>query len=802
MSSEYTRTGARRSGDDYQDIIALDVMVDMLEHPKRYQWLRVEADNYGALDDVVALRIDGGYVVKQVKFAVNPEENTLDWEYLLDQKKGRKGNPLPSLLRKWSSSLEKIVTDHNLHEASLVTNRQASIQIKSLISSEGILDFAGINDTEIRKTIIDQIGDEDKAKNFFANFHFYLDRAGIATYEEGVQKRFHLLGGQSEGWLSLKDTLRFWVRSRNDPQPEGLINLEHIKRASLWNQLKQMPQNFEVPHDFILPDNEFYKQFQEEIVSGKQNCFVLYASPGVGKSTFLSYLCQDLKEENIPVIRHHYFLSLRDRTPGRLEHEKIAASLMGEMMHDYQEALGKLATNNPDPADFFKWVEACGSFYISQNKHLVIVIDGLDHVWKEQRSTENLDKLFEHLLSPPEGIVVVIGTQPIDDEYLPSRLRQVIPRDQWTELPLLDKPAVKEWLKFHENELNLPSDDYARKNTLERLSGAFFEKSGGHPLHLKYTLRTLIELDMLVTEQNILNLPGCSHHDIISYYNELWTTLTEQSRLILHLFAVTKFPWPPSGIVDCTDPDGQNLAQVNTDLKQIRHLMSYGHFGLQPFHTSLLEFIKNHQDHQNYAQRLKESVLKWLQTKAPPYWKWAYEWQVQFELGDPGPLINGITRNWCIESIAKRYPWREANQLLRLGVKSVLDAGNIVELVRIGLLRGYYNTVYEFRDEIVKELLLPQLILNEDDFLTKGLFDNLDSLSRTEIVQLAEHEKKRGNNNIVRKCFEELNGRLKRPQDDRRHVDRDWEIEVGPMIKTAALGVCPSNNCTVFNGMV
>ena len=789
MSSEHTRTGARRSGDDYQDITALEVMVEMLEHPDRYEWIQVEADDYGALDDVVALRTDGTYVVKQVKFAVNPEEDTLGWEYLLGQKKGKNGNPLPSLLQKWSSSLEKILTDHNLHEASLVTNRQASTQIQSLLSPEGILDFEKLSDPEIKEKIIQQIGDKNKARNFFINFNFIMDKSDIETYEKSIQRRFYLLGGRSEGWLNLKDTLRSWIRIRNEPPPEGQICIEHIQRASLWNQLKPMPQNFEIPQDYIIPDSEFYEQLKKDVVSGTQNCFVLYASPGVGKSTFLSYLCQDLENERIPVIRHHYFLSLRDRTPDRLEHDKIAKSLMSEMMHEYQEALGNLAASNPEPSDLHKWVEACGSFFKSQSKHLVIVIDGLDHVWREQQSVENLNKLFEHLLSPPEGIVVVFGTQPLDDRYLPSLLQQVAPRNQWIELPLLDKTAVKEWLKFHKKELDLPREDYAQENIFDRLSEAFFKKSEGHPLHLKYTLRTLIESDMLVTEQNILSLPGCSHHDIISYYNKLWLTLTEQSRQILHLFAVTNFSWPPSGIIDCIDPDGQNLAQVNTDLKCIRHLMSYGHLGLEPFHTSLLGFISNHEDHQNYAQKLKESVLKWLETKAPSYWKWAYEWQMQSELGNPESLITGITRNWCVESITKRYPWKEANQLLALGVKSVLDVGSLVELVRIGLLRWYYDIVYDYRDEIIKELFLPQLILNEDDFLINWLFDNLKLLPSVEIVQLAEREKKQGNNDIVEKCFEELNGRLNKPQHDRRYVNRNWGEEVGPMIKTAALAV-------------
>lgn len=788
-NSTHTRTGSRRSGDDYQDVMALEVMIEMLEHPDRYEWIQVEADDYGALDDIVALRVDGSFVVKQIKFAVNTEEDTLDWDYLLTQKKGKKDNLLPSLLQKWSSSIELILKDKNLHEASLISNRRASIQIRSLISPEGILSFDTISDLEIRKTIIEQIGNDSRARQFFANFHFYLDKPGITTYEEAVQRRFYSLGGKSEGWLNLKDSLRFWIRVRNEPPPRGLINLGHIRRDSLWNRLDQMPQNFEVPYDYVLPGNGFYECFSKEVVSGKQNCFVLYASPGVGKSTYLSYLYKDLKEKKIPIIRHHYFLSLYDRTPRRLEHERIAVSLMGEIMDDYPESLGKLAVNNPDPAELFKWVEASGRFFKKQGKSLVIVIDGLDHVWREQHSVENLDKLFEQLLLPPEGIVVLVGTQPIDDKYLPSRLRKCAPKNQWIRLPLLDKHAVKEWLRLHEKELDLPSKDYARENILDGLSENFFNKSDGHPLHLKYTLRRLIELDMHITEQNILSLPGCLHQDIISYYNELWSTLTEQSRQILHLFAATNFPWSPTGIIDCIDPEGHNLAQVNTDLKHIRHLMSYSHLGLQPFHTSLLEFIQNHEDYHNYAQRLKESVLGWLMTKAPSYWKWAYEWQVQSELGNPRPLINGITRNWCIESIAKRYPCKEANQLFTLGIKSVLDTGNLVELVRIGLLRSYYDIVYEYRDEIIKELFLPQLILNEDDFLMKWLFDKLESLPRTEIVQLAEHERKQGNNSIAKKGFEELNGRLKRPQDDQRHMNSDWETEVGPMIKTAALAV-------------
>ena len=56
--SKFTRTGVRRSGDDYQDVIAINVMVEMLEHPDRYQWLQVEANAKEIIKTVgVAMRI-------------------------------------------------------------------------------------------------------------------------------------------------------------------------------------------------------------------------------------------------------------------------------------------------------------------------------------------------------------------------------------------------------------------------------------------------------------------------------------------------------------------------------------------------------------------------------------------------------------------------------------------------------------------------------------------------------------------------------------------------------------------------
>ena len=71
MTSKYTIPG--RAGFDYQDVVALDLVVEMMAHPDRYRWIQVERDGAGCLDDVTALKTDGEFIYRQVKFSVDPE---------------------------------------------------------------------------------------------------------------------------------------------------------------------------------------------------------------------------------------------------------------------------------------------------------------------------------------------------------------------------------------------------------------------------------------------------------------------------------------------------------------------------------------------------------------------------------------------------------------------------------------------------------------------------------------------------------------------------------------------------------
>jgi len=433
------------------------------------------------------MRNDGHLVVKQVKFSTNPQGDTdpLTWEKLLSEPPGKSGRARMSLLQKWATSFRDLRTNDQSVVASVVSNRTAGLGLQaSLTKTTGLVDFDRIPDNAVRSEVARQLGDAVAARLFFSEFRFSLDEPSLEDLESLLRRRFDRLGGNETGWLNLHNEVRFWVSHRYEPAPDGAIKLSDVMRAARWHALQSLPQRFSVPNDYVLPSEKFHGDLHSNLLSASSGCVVITASPGVGKSTYTSYLYNHLKENDTPVIRHHYYLSQDDQMGViRLDHLRAAESLMFDLSHEHADALGTHAAENPHGSRLREWLVACGNFYAKHGKRLIVVVDGLDHVWRDTRSVEELAKLLKFVLPAPEGVVVLLATQPVDDSQLPPILLKYAPRDNWRRLPLMDQQAVITWLRHHESELkgtasakessevNLP--DYK----FQRLGEALYEKS-------------------------------------------------------------------------------------------------------------------------------------------------------------------------------------------------------------------------------------------------------------------------------------------------------------------------------------
>lgn len=783
-STPFTRVGPRRLGDDYQDVFAVGKLVDLLEHPTDFDWIRVEAPDSGSLDDVVLHRADGTVEAYQVKFSAHPadEASAIGWDELFDREGGARAR---SLLMKWTDALEAVRALGAVRFAGLITNCRADAELAAVLRADERIDFTAIADAATRDKIVTQLGGDARARDFFAGFRFRFGQPSLTVLEEGARRRFFNLGGTNEGWLNLKDKVGTWACIKAEPPPDGRITLTAARTAALWSHLRSLPQSFDVPVDYTLPSREFHRIMLRSVGSPTSGCIVLTGPPGLGKSTYLSMLCAHLRKAGAPVLRHHYFISTVRHVPGRMEHERVAESLMYELQRDYPEALGEAGTQNPASFKLRNWLESTGRYFSNSGRRLVVIIDGLDHVWRSQGRVDELTALFDYLLPAPAGVTVLVGTQQVDDSQLPPGLLTYAPRNTWIDLPAFDRSAVRRWVLKH------PDEFYVRPATdndylISELIAALMERSAGHPLHLRLMLRELQEQDLPANATTIHSIPACRHRDIVSYYDALWISLAEPARAVLQLLTACAFPWPEHGILDCLGRRSVSLTDAVEGLRLCRHLLARDILGLRLFHGSIEAYVQSRPDHEVYAAALKSVALAWLRSGADAQLRWSYEWSLEAELGNTVPLRDGPNREWVVQAIANRRPADRVSYYLTHAASVALREGRLARFVEVGLLHDYFSSVPDIQSGCSSDFLRARLSGAAAAPLRRVALASPDYLQPEEAVTVAEHELAEGNHDSVHRLFMSSNRQM--GEHARSSSPHDgWETSAAATLRLAAL---------------
>ncbi|MXZ72702.1 MAG: hypothetical protein F4Z04_14540 [Acidobacteria bacterium] len=784
----YTRTGIRRSGDSYQDAVALDVLVDWLANPNAVEYVRVEADDAGALDDVVILTPDS-VVAIQVKFSGYPEHEGSSWSLQSLLSAGTAsptGQRTHSLLTKWLLSVDKLRKFHpgRTIDARVLTNRSAASDLARALTDGATLDLGQVEDGAIRSQLIQLLEDLQADPTVLSHLRFQFNHPSLEGLEDTAWHKFRQLGFDDHGWLTLNHRLRKWIRHRYEPPPDGRILLPALREACNWNELQGLYQEFPIPTDYVSPSAEFDSDIRKTINSGEP-CQVIVASPGLGKSTYISALYQRLTEDGVPVVRHHYFLSQTERAGRRVGYKEAAESLLHDIRRDHHGALGTTATHQPSHTDLQPTLQQCGAFYLGQGRRFVVLLDGLDHVWRQKNSAEDLAQLLDEFFPLPAGVALVVATQPVAREQLPPSLLQAVPRNRWKELPHLDRKATTEWVKQHGIELGLP--DVGHHAALERLAHAFFNISRGNPLHLKYSLSALLQGSEEISEQSVSSLPPCPTDEITSYYERLVEGLDEAGRLVLTLIAYSDFPWPQGGLVDCLGELGIDLVTADRGLTQLSHLLQPTSLGLRPFHSSLLAFVRSTPHYMTSQETLCRAVVRWLEHKAPTYWRWAYEWRLRADLGEEQPLRDGPDREWIIEAVAIRRPISTTESLLARSSALALTPQHLPTALERSVSCDYLNDVYHLQRETAEAALFAQLVLQEDDSLLDWLSEDVAQLSASEVHLLAERADALNRVDDVERCYQELRRRVNNREFDNPGGSPSPTDTLGPLYRVAAI---------------
>ena len=619
--SNYKTAGVIRAAFTYQDLIAIETLLDFYRDRTRYQWVKIEAEDKGfrAIDDVVACLPDGCFELTQVKFAADPanDRTPLGWDWLLTKK--ARGT---SMLKKWTETALAHHAAGTLASAKLRTGRLPDATFSACLDGSRV-DFDRI-DTAIRRRLESEVAPEAELRTFFALFEFCHSE----PHEDDLAAKLWARVASdtdSGGWALFQDQVAKWATRKNMPGPDGRIRYVHLAQAFSVERPTPMPQNFHVRGDYAVPDKRFDNQFIAE-VSGTDGITVLWGPPGRGKSSYLSHCVQRLDRKRAVAIRHHYFLGLDDRSEGRFHIQAIIRSL--------EHQLEAVLPNPVRGRSIGQTMASAAKQLADKGQRLVIVVDGLDHVWRDKRDLEQMEELFDGLLSLPANCHLVVGTQKIAPRHLPKQLLAAKPIETWLELPLMAVAAVGQWVAAQNDAGRLNLAFPGQASALGAVANAFHSLSGGLPLHLIYSFEALALSGVPVTEREVAALPPCPTGDIRDYYRSFLEGASPRAAALLHLLAGLRFGPPRFALGECL-----GAAETADATAEIGHLLDLQETEIRPFHASLFAFIRERPDHGAIFANEAGPVAEWLADKAPPYWRDAWLWVTRAQLGDDSELV-------------------------------------------------------------------------------------------------------------------------------------------------------------------
>lgn len=648
------------TGYDYQTLQGVRLLAEWLNSPTQYNRVAFEADIHGnetpeGIDDIVCERPDGIKDFWQVKFTPSPEkkENGLTWDWLL--KISGKTARSRSILKKLYDAIVAVPAE-KLGDVILLTNKRPDRTMESCLCGSKV-DFSQIDD-DTQNEIIRQLGGHRAAIFLLSKLTIQHSDGDYHTTSRGVRAEL-LRFSDDAGVERLIARSREWAMFQNNPPENGWIYIHHVREVLSPKRPDPIPEIFSIPKDYCLPNTAFHNDLFVKITHSNGEVITLTGKPGAGKSTYLSFLCQTLEEQKIPLIRHHYFLSLGDTTADRLSPRVVAESLLYQINSFHKES----NANTSKPDNLRDALITCANHYKMKGKPFVVLIDGLDHVWRDNAKIKKpLDEIFRQLLPATDNLVILVGTQPVDDELLPNILLTYSPKHVWHWLPEMSGNSIYEFLKLHVESgrlfLNCHNDN--AEDEIQKSAIALIDVTNGYPLHIIYSSEFLAHNGLALSSWQIEKLPPCTDGNITTYYSELWRNLTYRQKDVLHLCSDFQFAWPRHAIGIVVKDEHDYAPSVDA----VAHMLSEGISGVRPFHESLVVFVRNQEEHQERINALLPCVCDWLSSKAPKHLKDNWLWSSLARAGDSSELRQGVTRDWILDRLIIGMPVKSCIRLL------------------------------------------------------------------------------------------------------------------------------------------
>ncbi|MFA5986505.1 MAG: ATP-binding protein [Parcubacteria group bacterium] len=757
------RTSSIRSGFAYQNFWGLRLCGEWLASPEQYKWIQFETcpdekdPNKFYLDDIVCLDSDNLWHLYQTKYRQDCT-NKWTWDNFLNAE--RSGGT--SLIRKWANSLANRLD--KTKAAFFITNGDSEDCISKYIYDE-LLNIEEIKkkDPALYDRIVVEIGIENDVDCIFQTLRFQFNQENLSSdeLEKNIRKYYYeKLNATESGVTNLYHEIDKECRQKNTQQ----LSIELLRKWCEFDTPRSLDEQFDIPTDFEFFDDKTHQSILNDLGKTEGGIRVIFGNPGVGKSVYLSKLSDELGEKKIISIKHHYHISPEDSNPQERLNAKRVIEAIKSQLKSHKEALGDLANKDSRKIPVGEFITKIGTKLNGNNKTLVIIIDGLDHVLRYGEK-EELESFLREICVPQPGVWIVIGMQLIAKSHLPQVVFDKFPENKWMEIKGLSKEAVSRVIQKNNIKLHLPDQAELLKSLVEKL----FSITDGNPLHLRYSLQQLknISGNSIVTEYSCNDL--ISYGDgIEKYYDSLWNHISDNAKSLLLTMASVNFLFTEQQLIECISFFVTDSKDVTDGFNQISHLISKNIRGqMSVFHNSFELFLRNRKEMTQQKIVIKTNIKKWLEQSNYEYLKWAELRIIEHELGNSERILE-IDREWLIDAICYPCNTAQISKQMKLAVRVNLEKEDFGAALQISYLHTYYINSKDFAEET------PELIFEEALCLKQNIFEYIDfkSLPTTLFSVVAEMADSNGNNLAAEEAKDELIERLSRQEYRKNEIPR------------------------------
>ncbi len=533
--------------------------------------------------------------------------------------------------------------------------------------------------------------DEDSFNDFIRKLEFNFSQEPIDQIQSAIKFKFDRLGIEENLFEKLLDGVVNWS-----------ITGEQITKSLVLKQLgitdrfeDKLSHHFKVVDEkFYIPNNDLLTKLKIALTELNGGYIFIEGLPGIGKSTALS----KFKETN-PEITLAYYCFIPD-----------AKNDFGELRHKSNYFLKSLCisieNHFPDidlPNMYSDKFEEKLASYIDKlgtlKKKIIFIIDGLDHVHRDNSLNENslLNQIKGNL---PDGIFFVLSSQykAVLSSFVATQIDSETKRH--IVVTKFNQKEIKQYLS------NKAIDAVDFLDQIERVSG-------GIPLYLHYISELLLKTEKRSFEDLLNNLPNLIGGKINSYHEYLFQKISsdEFTKWVLAIFAYRKENSTAETIFEILKLAGLNktITDVSDVINNFSHLLRQSNGrGYSIFHNSFREFIISK------TEILKEKfntalVLFYEQT---PYTDEAYRNYFKHlnEIGDYQKIISSTSLNWMKNAWKNFRAIEETESNLEFALNACVETLSLSDFIRVAFLKSQLSRLSWNLEN--SDIDFPTLLLN------------------------------------------------------------------------------------------